>query len=109
MEKSRLIRFVDELDFKQIPVSVKRKKKEECPSGLILIDSNYDKAVGVTTESVAVRTVYEQLLTKICRTRAKVFLQAMKERDLQKQKKVADVDVSLRDKLNGFVVRSKRQ
>ena len=40
MEKSPLIRFVDELDFKQIPVSVKRKKKEECPSGLILIDSN---------------------------------------------------------------------
>ena len=39
MEKSPLIRFVDELDFKQIPVSVKIKKKEECPSGLILIDS----------------------------------------------------------------------
>ena len=67
------------------------------------------KAVGVTTESAAVRTVYEQLLTKICRTRVKVFLQAMKERDLQKQKKVADVDVSLRDKLKGFVVRRKRQ
>ncbi|XP_044169420.1 uncharacterized protein LOC122953555, partial [Acropora millepora] len=67
------------------------------------------KAVGVTTESDAVRSVYEQLLRKICRTRVKVFLQAMKERDLQKQKKVADVDVSLRDKLKGFVVRSKRQ
>ena len=40
VEKSPLIRFVDELYFKQIPVSVKRKKKEECPSGLILIDSN---------------------------------------------------------------------
>ena len=39
------------------------------------------KAVCVTTESAAVRTVYEQLLTKICRTRVKVFLQAMKERD----------------------------
>ena len=109
VEKSPLIRFVDELYFKQIPVSVKRKKKEEFPSGLILIDSNCDKAVGVTTESVAVRTVYEQLLTKICRARVKVFLQAMKERDLQKQKKVADVDVSLRDKLKGFVVRNKRQ
>ena len=36
VEKSPLIRFVHELDFKQIPVSVKRKKKEECPSGLIL-------------------------------------------------------------------------
>lgn len=93
----------------KIPVSVKREKKEECPSGLILIDSNCDKAVGVTTESVAVRTVYEQLLTKICRTKVKVFLQAMKERDLQKQKKVVVVDVSLRDKLKGFVVRSKRQ
>ena len=40
VEKSPLIRFVDELDFKQIPVSLKRKKKEECPSGIILIDSN---------------------------------------------------------------------
>ena len=40
-KKSPLIRFVDELDFKQIPVSVKiKKKKEECRSGLILIDSN---------------------------------------------------------------------
>ena len=39
MEKSPLIRFVDEFDFKQIPVSVNRKAKEECPSGLILIDS----------------------------------------------------------------------
>ena len=27
----------------------------------------------------------------------------------KKKKKVADVDVSLRDKLKGFVVRSKRQ
>ena len=43
MEKSPLIRFVDELDFKQIPVSVKRKKKEECPSGLILIDCELKK------------------------------------------------------------------
>ena len=40
LEKSPLIRFLDELDFKQIPVSVKREKIEECPSGLILIDSN---------------------------------------------------------------------
>ena len=39
VEKSPL-RFVDELDFKQIPVSVKRKKKKVCPSGIILIDSN---------------------------------------------------------------------
>ena len=42
VEKSPLIRFFDELDFKQIPVSVKRGKKEKCPSGLILIDSNYE-------------------------------------------------------------------
>ena len=40
VEKSPLIRFVDELDFKQIPVSVKKKKKEEYPSELILIYSN---------------------------------------------------------------------
>ena len=33
VEKTRLIRFVDELDLKQIPVSVKKKKKEECSSG----------------------------------------------------------------------------
>ena len=41
-KKIPLIRFVDELDFKQILVSVKRKKSEECPSGLIRIDSNCD-------------------------------------------------------------------
>ena len=52
VEKSPLIRFVDELDFKQIPVSVKRKKKEECPSGLILIDSNCElKRVESSSES----------------------------------------------------------
>ena len=39
-KKTRLIRFVDELDLRQILVSVKRKKKKECSSGLILIDSN---------------------------------------------------------------------
>ena len=66
-------------------------------------------AVGINSKSAAVRKVYEQLLTKICRTRVKVFLQAMRERDLQKKKKVADVDVSLRDKLKGFVVRTKRK
>ena len=52
VEKSPLIRFVEELDFKQIPVSVKRKKKEECPSGLILIDSNCElKKVESSSES----------------------------------------------------------
>ena len=52
MEKSPLIRFVDELDFKQIPVSVKRKKKEECPSGPIRIDSNCElKRVESSSES----------------------------------------------------------
>ena len=52
VEKSLLIRFVDELDFKQIPVSVKRKKKEECPSGLILIYSNCElKMVESSSES----------------------------------------------------------
>ena len=52
VEKSPLIRFVNELDFKQIPVSVKRKKKEECPSGLILIDSNCElKKIESSSES----------------------------------------------------------
>ena len=52
VEKSPLIRFVDGLDFKQIPVSVKRKKKEECPFGLILIDSNCEsKRVESTSSS----------------------------------------------------------
>ena len=52
MEKRPLIRFVDELDFKQILVSVKRKKNEECPSGLIRIDSNCDlKRVESSSES----------------------------------------------------------
>ena len=52
VEKSPLIRFVDEVDFKQIPVSVKRKKKEECPSGLILIDSNCElKKIESSSES----------------------------------------------------------
>ena len=51
-KKSPLIRFVDELDFKQIPVSVKRKKKEEYPSRLIRIDSNCDlKRVESSSES----------------------------------------------------------
>ena len=52
VERSPLIRFVDELDFKQIPVSVKRKRKEECPFGLILIDSNCElKRVESSSES----------------------------------------------------------
>ena len=38
-------------------------------------------AVGVNSKSAAVRKVYEQLLTKICRTRVKVFLQTMRERE----------------------------
>ena len=52
VEKSHLIRFVDEIDFKQIPVSIKREKKEKCPSGLILIDSNCQlKRVESSSES----------------------------------------------------------
>ena len=50
-KKSPLIRFVDELDFKQISVSVKRKKKEECPFGLILIDSNSESQRVESTSS----------------------------------------------------------
>ena len=37
-------------------------------------------AVGINNKSSAIKNVYE--LTKVCRTRAKVFLQAMKEKDL---------------------------
>ena len=52
VEKSPLIRFVDELDFKQISVSVTGIKKGECPSGLILIDSNCElKRVESSSES----------------------------------------------------------
>ena len=52
MWKKVLLRFVDELDFKQIPVSLKRKKKGECPSGLVLIDSNCElKRVESSSES----------------------------------------------------------
>ena len=52
VEKRPLIRFVDKLDFKQIPVSVKRKRKEECPSGIILTDSNCElKGVESSSES----------------------------------------------------------
>ena len=52
MERSPFIRFVDELDFKQIPVSVKREKKEIWPSGLILIDRNCElKRVESSSES----------------------------------------------------------
>ena len=66
-------------------------------------------AVGINNKSSAIKNVYEQLLTKVCTTRVKVFLQAMKERNLLKKNKVADIDVSLRDKLKGFVVSSKRK
>ena len=54
---------------------------------------------GISSDSPAAHKVYEQLLTKICRARVKVFLQGMKESDLQKKKNVAVVDVSLQDKL----------
>ena len=57
--------------------------------------------VGINNESSAIKNVYEQLLTKICRTRVKGFLQAMKERDFLTKNKVADI--------KGFVVRSRRK
>ena len=63
-------------------------------------------AVGIKNKSSTIKNVHEQLLTKVCTTSVKVFLQAMKERNLLKKNKVADIDVSLRDKLEGFVVRS---
>ena len=52
--------------------------------------------------------VYKELLTKVCRTRLKVFMQGMKEKELESEKKVCDVDSSLRDKLKGYVQSSKR-
>ena len=64
VEKSPLIRFVNELDFKQIPVSVKRKKKEECPSGLILIDSNCElKRVESSSEVPVARKMNSKMRT----------------------------------------------
>lgn len=55
VEKSSLIRFVDELDFKEILVSVKRKKKEGCPSGLILVNFNREfKSAESSSESSSV-------------------------------------------------------
>ena len=57
--------------------------------------------VGINKSS-AIKNEYEQLLTKVCTTRVKVFLQAMKERNLLKKNKVAVIDVSLRDKLKEF-------
>ena len=61
--------------------------------------------VGINNKSLAIKNEYEQLLTKVCTTRVKVFLQAMKERNLLKKNKVADIDVSLRDKLKGFLAK----
>ena len=70
VEKSPLIRFVDELDFKQIPVSVKRKKKEECPSGLILIDSNCElKRVESSREVLVARKMNSMARTTVMRTK----------------------------------------
>lgn len=53
-------------------------------------------------------SVCKEFLTKLCRTRVKVFMQGMKEKNLQIEKKVCDVDSSLRDKLKGYVQSSKR-
>ena len=67
------------------------------------------KSVGVVnTEEGIVKSVYRELLTKLCRTRVKSFLQNIKEKDLEVNKKVCDVDTSLRDKLKGYVMNSKR-
>lgn len=53
-------------------------------------------SVGISNGSAAVK-VFEQLITKISRTTVNMFPQ------------VADVHVSLRDKLKGYIVRTKRQ
>ena len=70
VEKSPLIRFVDELDFKQIPLSVKRKKKEECPSGLILIDSNCElKKLRLKAKVPVARKMNSKARTTVIRTK----------------------------------------
>lgn len=45
-------------------------------------------AVGVNSKSAAVRKVYEQLLTKICRTRVKVFLQGRERETFKRRRKL---------------------
>ena len=66
--------------------------------GLCLLSVLYcDSGFWIPGFRVALRTV--QLLTKVYRTRVKVFLQAMKEKDLLKKNKVADIYVNNCDKL----------
>ena len=62
--------------------------------------SGYDDSI--------IRSAYRELLTKLCRTRVKSFMQGLKEEDLETDKKVCDVDSSLRDKLKGYVMTCKR-
>ena len=68
------------------------------------------KAVGIK-ESVreAAKAVFRGFVVKLCRTRVKVFMESMREKDLEKQNKVCDADTNLRDKLKGFALSSKRQ
>ena len=68
------------------------------------------KKIGVDTyEEDTMKDVCKKLLVKICRTRVKVFMQSMGEKDMEKRKKVCDVDSSLRDKLKGYVLAAKRE
>ena len=54
------------------------------------------------------KDVCKKVLVKICRTRVKLFMQNMGEKDMER-KKECDVDSSLRDKLKGHVLASKRE
>jgi len=63
--------------------------------------SGYDQAI--------VRAVYQELLKRLCRTRVKSFMQGLRERDLETDKKVCDADSSLRDKLKGYAMTSTRK
>ena len=67
------------------------------------------KSIGVSGyDQAIVRAVYRELLKKLCRTRVKSFMQGLREQDLETDKKVCDADSSLRDKLKGYAMTSKR-
>ena len=68
------------------------------------------KSIGVSGyDQAIVQVVYQELLKKLCWTRVKSFMQGLREQDLETDKKVCDADSSLRDKLKGYVMTSKRK
>ena len=64
---------------------------------------------GFWLQSAIVRAVYQELLKKLCRTHVKSFMQGLREQDLETDKKVCDADSSLRERLKGYVITSKRR